>query len=93
MGEPGIIEGRGVTDPDMRCSVRLRNYGEACTRNVVVFIGEDKKEGNVSSIAYLSKDVEFEAGETKGVIFDRTHFTDAEKLKEGKKYIMWVKVY
>ena len=93
LGEPGIIEGRGVTDPDMRCSVRLRNYGEACTRNVVVFIGEDKKEGNVSSIAYLSRNVDFEAGETKGIVFDRTNFTDADKLKEGKKYIMWVKVY
>ena len=93
LGEPSIIEGKGVTDPDMRCSVRLRNYGEACTKNIVVFIGEDKKEGQISSIAYLSRDIEFEAGETKGIIFDRSHLKDAEKLKEGKKYIMWVKIY
>jgi len=93
LGEPGIIEGKGVTDPNMRYSVRLRNYGEACTKKVVVFIGEAKKEGNISSIAYLSREVEFEAGETKGLVFDRTHLTNAEKLKEGKKYIMWVKVY
>lgn len=92
MGEHGLVAGKSITSPDMRYRVRLRNYGDKCTREVVVFIGEAKQEGRISSIAYLIQNVNFEAGETRDVFFGRENLKDAEKLKEGKNYTTWVKV-
>lgn len=92
MGEHGLVAGKSVASPDMRYRVTLRNYGDKCTRQVVVFIGETKQEGRISSIAYLLQNVNFEAGETRDVFFGRENLKDADKLKEGKDYTTWVKV-
>lgn len=92
MGEHGLVAGKSITSHDMRYRVTLRNYGNKCTRQVVVFIGETKQEGRISSIAYLLQDVNFEAGETRDVFFGRENLKDADKLKEGKDYTTWVKV-
>ena len=65
---------------------------KAINSGIVVFIGETKQEGRISSIAYLLQDVNFEAGETRDVFFGRENLKDADKLKEGKDYTTWVKV-